>query len=560
MDYRTATDNPSTRAYYHRRFTALRNEFRESWAPHLAELKEYLAPYAGRHLSGDSESEANDGSKRGSAVYDDVPQSALSVLQGGLQSGLTSPARPWFRLATQDEELNSRPDVKQWLYTVEERMRAVFNRSNIYNATHEMYGELAVFGTSATLLEFDFRNVIHATVFTAGQYYLDVNDRGQVNTFTRRYYMTAEQIVRAFGEDRASPGVRQAYRGGATQRFPVIQFIEPNDDDRVSLDGFHKPWRSIYWEDGSDTATFLRVGGYEEFPVLSPRWNIIADDVYGTSLGMRLLADVKMLYDMQRCSLVATHKAISPPIAAPSGQKTEMINSIPGGITYEVDAGTLRPLHTVDLRLDFLEAKINNVKDAIRQGFFNNLFLMLASMDRRQMTATEVAERHQEKLTLLGPVLARLHTELLDPLIDRTFGILLRTGALPPPPEELSGADLRVEYISILAQAQKMIGLTGLQQTLGFAGNLAAVDPTIMDVVNLDRAMYHYADYSGTPPDILRDPEEVAAIRQQRAQQAQAQQMAEQGATMAQGAKVLSEASLGENNVLSALMGGRGRV
>lgn len=548
-----------TKEYYHQRFTDMRNEFRRSWGPHLQEIKDNLMPWNGRHLQGNDSTETNDGGKKQSYIYDDVPQSSLGVLAGGMQSGLTSPARPWFRLATSDADLNEVPEVKQWLYEVEELMRAVFNKSNVYNATHQIYEELAGFGTAAVLIEEDAQDVIRAKVFTAGQYYLAINARRTVDVFAREFYLNTKAMVDTYGKDRVSEGVRAAWKSNSMlQLFPVVQIIEPNNDDKVKLDGFgNKPWRSVFHEPMGKTEDFLQVKGYFEFPVLTPRWATVAADVYGHSLGMRMLPDIKMLYDFQKKYLVALHKQIDPPLQAPSGMKSEQINSIPSGITYTTGAQGvgLTPLHETNVRLDFLDNKIAVTQEAIRNGFFNRLFLMLANLDRTQMTATEVAERHEEKLIMLGPVLERLHTELLDPLIDRTFGIMERAGMLPPPPEDIGGLELKVQYISILAQAQKMIGTAALEQTAAYVGNLAATDPEVLDTFNSDAAARHYADFIGTPPDVMRTPQQVAARRQERAAAQNMQQGVEMANTAAQSAKVMSEADLGGNTALSALMG-----
>lgn len=552
----------TARQYYNIRYSALKNEFHRTWAPHLQEIKDNLMPWNGRHLTGTDATEINDGDKKQSSIYDDVPQQALGVLAGGMQSGLTSPARPWFRLATPDSDLNAYPPVKMWLYQVEELMRHTFNKSNVYNSTHEIYKELAGFGTAACLVEEDLENVIHCKVFTAGQYFLDTDSKRRVNTFVRRFFLTTRQMVDTFGRDQVSVAVKSNWDNDAMEvRHAVIQFIEPNDNDRVKLDGFKKPWRSVYYEPGAPGDEFLRVGGYDEFPVLAPRWETVAEDVYGHSLGMRMLPDIKMLYDLQKKYLIALHKQISPPLVAPSGMKTEAISSIPGGVTYEIgatDSPGLRPLHDVGVRLDYVDQKIQQVQQAIRGGFFNQLFMMLANLDRTQMTATEVAERHEEKLIMLGPVLEQLHTELLDKLIDRTFGIMLRNGALPEAPPEIAGVDLKVQYISILAQAQKMVGTTGIEQTMAFAGNMAAVNPQVLDKVNFDRTLEVYADFTGIPPDLLNTDEAVAMIRQQRQQAMAAQQAAVAAESVSASAETLSKADVGGNNALTALLGGLG--
>jgi len=553
----------TSRQYYALRLNKMKSDF-QSWRNHLEEIKDYLMPWNGRGLTSDSAAEVNDGDKKQSNIFDHVPQSALSVLAGGMQSGLTSPARPWFRLATPDPDLNDFPPVKEWLHSTEERMRTVFGRSNFYDMTHMMYFELGGFGTACASLEFDFETVIRARTFTAGQYYLEMNQRRQVDTMARVIYMTAKQMVEKFGKENVSQSVRKAVEDATpAQRFKVVQFIEPNDDDFAPAGNlqFSKAYRSVYYEPDEPEGEnkFLGVGGFDEFPILAPRWNVTAEDVYGHSLGMDLLPDIKGLYAMMKQYLQALHKIVNPTLVAPDGMKDEHISTVPGGLNFEPSAGQgqgLRPVYEVNLRLAELMQMIQEARSGIRTGFFNDLFLMLSQMDRSQMTATEVAERHEEKIIMLGPVLEKLHSELLDPAIDRTFGIMLRNGLLEEPPEELAGAELKVEYISILAQAQKMVGTAGLEQALGFAGNLAGVHPEILDKIDFDKTIEHYFDFVGVPPDMLREQDEVDAVRQARAQMQQAQQMAETVETGANSAKLLSEADTQGPNALNALMGG----
>ena len=169
------------------------------------------------------------------------------------------------------------------------------------------------------------------------------------------------------------------------------------------------------------------------------------------------------------------------------------------------------------------------------------------STDTR-MTATEVAERHEEKLLMLGPVLERLHNELLDPLIDLTFDYMAEAGLLPPPPPELQGMDLNVEFVSMLAQAQRAIGVNGIDRYVSSLMAVANAKPGILDKLNEDRLADRLQDHLGVDPDLIRSDEEVAAIRQARAQ---AQQQQEQAAMMQQAAttaqKLASTDTSGQN-------------
>jgi hypothetical protein len=183
---------------------------------------------------------------------------------------------------------------------------------------------------------------------------------------------------------------------------------------------------------------------------------------------------------------------------------------------------------------------------------------MISEMERSGVTATEIDARREEKLLMLGPVLERLHHELLDPLIDRTFAIAQRAEILPEVPEALSGHEVQVEYISMLAQAQRAVAIGGIERVVGFIGQLAGIDPQVLDKLDRDQAVDEVAKAIGAPPHIIRSDKEVEALRAERAQAqqaAQAAQQQQQGMMQAvQGAKLLSETDTGGKNGLTDVM------
>jgi hypothetical protein len=267
-----------------------------------------------------------------------------------------------------------------------------------------------------------------------------------------------------------------------------------------------------------------------------------------------MIGDVKQLQLQEKRSAQAIEKMVNPPMVGPPELRNAKASILPGDITYinQRDAASgFRPAHEVNFRIAELEQKNQQIRQRISRVAYEDLFLMLASSDRREFTATEIAERKEEKLLALGPVLEQLNQDLLDPLIENTFNIMLQQGLLPEPPEELQGMALKIEYTSIMAQAQKAIGISGLDRFIQFTGNLAQVQPEVLDKVDADEAIDLYGDMTGMPPTLIRDDDKVAAIRQQRAQ-AQAKQAAAENAQMtAQSAKTLSETNM--NNPDSAL-------
>lgn len=529
------------------------------------ELQEYINPWSGVGLMSDSTSsdDLEDGGVKDTHILDPTATFALEVLAAGMQSGLTSPARPWFRLGLADDEVKERPNVKRWLYHVENGMRYMFSRSNLYQGLHHTYKELGNYATGAIGLFENYDRVIHCRPFSVGEYRIGLGPDLRVDTFIHYAWMSARQIVGKFGIDRVSRQVKEAYENNKSENtFKVVWLVEPNDDRLELKDILDRPFRSIYWENDVKEGenAFLEIGGFESFPTMTPRWDVLSSRTYGSGPGHKARGHVKMLQKMQEKSLIALDKEIDPPLAGPAALKSTMINTMPGGVTALDELSSqhgLRKMYDVRPDMASLEYKIQGVQQQIRQAFYNDLFMMLASMPtNKNMTATEVVERHEEKLIMLGPVLERLHAELLDPIIDRAFLIMLRNDLVPPPPEEIRNQEIKVEYISILAQAQKMVGVSAVNQFMGYVGSVAGVRPETLDKVDLDQSVDVFADLTGVPPSLVVPDDKVAVIRAKRAEAQQAKEMAESIPPMAKSAKDLSEANLEENSALRALLGG----
>lgn len=537
----------------------LRSE-RESFMPHWRDLSDYVMPRRARYTI----AERNKGDRRNKKIIDSTATLAMRNLMAGMMSGLTSPARPWFSLTTPDPSLGEFGPVKTWLDDVTKRMRTIFLKSNLYNALPLLYCDQGLFGTSAMAVLEDDQDVIRCYSFPIGSYCLAQSHRHTVDTFVREYAMTVRQLVQRFGLENCSRSVQDQYNNGNYETWiDVAHMIHPNEEyNPEKLAAKYKRFASCYWELGSDEeGKFLDESGFDEFPVMAPRWNLTGEDVYGHSPGMDALGDVQQLQAMQRRMIQSIDKMVNPPMVAPTSMQNKKASLLPGDITYvDTTQGStgFRPAHEIRMPLQELSVLVGETQNRIKRCFYEDLFLMLANSDRRQITAREIEERHEEKLLMLGPVLERQNEDLLDPLIDRTFAIMLRRGEVPPPPPEISGQELKVEYISIMAQAQKMVATSGLERFVGFVGNLAAAKPDIADKLDFDQVVDEYSDMLGVPPKIVRPDEEVAKIREGRAQAIAAQQRAEQLQQVAQGAKLLSETDMGNDSALARLTAGGG--
>lgn len=542
---------------YNKRLEALRSES-SSFVAVWRELSDYHLAHRGRFLTSDR----NKGHKRNTKQYNNTSRLAARTLASGMMAGITSPARPWFRLAPPDPSLAEKTAVRQWLHDVMTIMYSVYSQSNTYNSLHMLYSELGVFGTGAMGVFDDFENVIHCRPYTIGSYMLGANGQNEIDTMYREYEISVAQAVKQFGLQNCSPAVQNQWKNGNTESWvKVVHVVEPNDDrDNSSPLARNMPVRSVYYEaDRKDSSNqYLKQSGFRQFPILTPRWDVTGEDVYAVDCpGMTALGDTKALQLGERRKYEALDKLVNPALQGPASMKNKVKNSLrPGEIVWMDKAGdSLSPIYgNWKPDLNAMMALNQEAEMRIKRAFYEDLFLMLANTDRRQITAREVAEKHEEKLLMLGPVLERLHTELLDPLVNLTFEKLQANGVLPPPPPELEDIELRVEYVSVLAQAQQLVSVGTIERLAGFSGQLASIWPEARHKFDAMQAIDDYAEALGTSPDVVRSDDDAQRLAAEEAQAAAAAQGVEQGKTLADTAKAASETDLEGDNALSTVM------
>jgi hypothetical protein len=523
---------------------------------HWEELASYLLPRSGRFV----QSDRNRGERRHNSIYDNTGTRAVRVLGAGMQAGMTSPARPWFALKAANKELNKAEPVRLWLSEVTQLLRDVFARSNTYRALHAGYEELGVFGTSAKLMDADFDSIIHHTSLTAGEYCIAVNGKGEVDTLYRECDKTVYELVALFGRDACSTTVQNLYdRGALDQWVPVIHAIEPRTARDPSVPGpKNMAWRSCYFEAAAPKGQYLRDSGFKRFPGLVSRWAVTPGDIYGTSPAMDALGDVKQLQHEQKRKAQAIDYQTMPPLQAPMAMRSSMVDMVPGGITFADAAspsGGIKSLFEARLDLSHLLLDIQDVRERVNAAFFADLFLMLAnSSDTTQRTAAEIAERHEEKLLMLGPTTERQHNEELQPLVEGAFQYLVEAGVVPLPPQELAGMELQVEYTGLLAQAQRAVGINSVDRFVGSLGVIAGLKPDVLDKFDADEWADVASDMLGVDPSLIVADDKVQLIRQQRAQQQAALQqsaMVNQAADTMQ--KLGSTPTTGDNAAAGAV-------
>lgn len=544
-------------------FEQMKTEY-DQWVPAWKELAQYIAPTSG---SFEEDAKTKQGRKVDpKLVVDNTAARAVAIMAAGMMSGLTSPSRSWFELTIDMAPKEMSQNVKKWLYDVKQIIERVFAKSNLYAVLHNFYEEIAVFCTAGFVVEEDVNTVIHCRPLTIGEFMIAQNQHGKVDVYARQFYMSVRQLVLEFGEEHLPHNIRQQYANKQyTQLYKVRHIILPNEARKRVPGNKNMPFASFYWLEGQNK--FLRQSGYEDFPVIASRWEIKRpSDNYGRGPGWMVLSEVKMLQKMQKRKLVALDKSTDPPLMVSNKVQGE-INLLPGGITRYGDAtdAAVKPVYQIQPDFKSLEYCIAQSQQQIKEQFFADMFLMISNVDAGKMTATEVAERAQEKMMVLGPVLERLKNELLDPLIERAFNICQRAGLLPPPPEEIRGRELQVSYISMIAQAQKATGLNTIRQAVQFAAELAQIqaggqNSDVLDNVDFDGALREGIAAIGATPKMVHAEEDVANERQNRAQQQAAAMQQAQMAAAIKSAKTLADTPLNTGSALDVLAQQQGEV
>jgi hypothetical protein len=542
-------------------------ESREDFEPHFEQLEKNFMPRRGAFSTDPAGKEkSNRGKMINSSILDSTPILARRTLQSGLQAGVSSPSRPWFRLQPLDPDRRERTSVKLYLAKAEYEMRRLMDRSGLYNMLHTGYGDLGVYGAEVAIIENKGETDLRGIELVPGSYWIGMSDDETVDTLYREFGMTINQIVGKFvykGRRYGDPDwsivptrLKEMYDKGDIAKTEVVsQLITPRRDrDPTRSDKANKPIASNYWLKDDDHSVgargVLSDDGYDENPISASRWNAVGYEPWGYSPAMDALPDVKELMAKRRDYAELLRRLNRPPMNAHSDLRNSKFSLLPNAVNFMADPSKgLVPAYQVNPQLGPLAEDIQMSKNAVWSAMYGDLFMMISQLDRRQITATEIDERREEKLIALGPVLERLHHEKLRPLVQRLFMRVLRSGVLGDPPEELRDQDIEVDFVSMLAQAQKAVATGSMERLAGFVGNLSAVLPDVLDKFDADQSVDEYADMLGTPPGVVRSDDAVAELRKARQQKIDAAEALEAAGSMAQtaqhgaqAAKVMSEA------------------
>lgn len=491
---------------------------RINWDEYWEDLAEFFIPNKdnvyGYKLTGE---------RKFNRLFDSTSVHAVEMLSSSLHGMMTNSASVWFGLTTGRQDLDQDKEVAQYLQTCVRIITDTLNSSNFQEEIHETYLDLVGIGTTVLSMEEDDDAALRFKSSPIYETYIGENEKGEVDKLWKVRKYTLEQIRDEFGDDLLKEHVDlqldfQSDRC-RDKKYEVIFEILPERDDEGSKTG---KWLGRWVLRKPEFV--LKESTYHSWPFAVPRWTKLNSEVYGRSPSMKCLPDVKMLNSVMKATIRGLQKTVDPPLMVPDNGFLLPIKTSPGSTNFyrtgmkdriEPFPNAARP----DIGEDFMES----IRQRIRETFFID---QLQLINQRDMTATEVMQRTDERLRFLGPILGRLNNELLKPIIDRVFEVLDRQGKLPDPPQKLEGlAELKINYTSQIAKAQKTGEANVLMKVLQAAGPIVQSQPDVMDNFDGDGTIQYLSTLFGLPHEMLRDMKVVKEVRQQRAQ---AQQQAAQ--------------------------------
>lgn len=450
---------------------------------------------------------------------------ANEQLASALHGMLTNPSNVWFGLSVGDTRLDKTVEVKKWLQEVTRIMLETMNYSNFQTEVHEVYLDLGSFGTSVLRIEEDEELGVRYEARPIYEAYIAEDYRGVVDTVSYEYKKPIREIAQEYGIENFDDDMKNILQRDDNHEITVIHLVKPREQYNPRLKTpSNKPFGS--WHVVKNHSVVLKESGFDELPYVIPRWTKTSAEIYGRSPAMTALPDIKLANEMHKSIIRGAQKSIEPPLLAPDDGIVLPIRSTPGAINY-YRAGSrdrIEPMQT-GARPDIGEGIVRDVLQRIRECFYIDQ-LQIPVADRQ--TATEIMQRREEQLRYLGPILGRMHFEFLRPLVNRTFNIMARKDMFPPAPESIQGRELRVQYTSQIARAQKTAEAENFTRVFGLVAPLIETKPEVLDLYNGDAIVRDIHDQFGLPAEYLLGERNVAQMREQRQQQMEEQQQMEQ--------------------------------
>ncbi|MBR1617090.1 hypothetical protein IJ670_02960, partial [bacterium] len=500
--------------------------------PDLQELSDYFMPRSTQFIARNVRRPIVKSKK----IIDSTPLIALRNFSSGMMSGATSPTNRWFKTTISNTELANDYYLKNWCSTQEEVTRDILSASNFYQSLPEVYKQLGVFGFCAVAIEPDFENVVSFRVLPVGSYYYSKNSKGKVDCFCRVYMESAKNLADNF-KDNCPEEIIEASISSPLKLFEVIHFVEENKYyKKKRLNSRFSKYVSVVILPSKKK--FLSIKGFDKFPYVVFESSSSSDiDYPQESNGINALADVKQLMTMVKEYAKAVKKIVCPTYKGPASLKNKKLADVPGAFIEEDENGRgISPVYEVNPRVLELKQEKDELKNAIKEHFYNDLFAMILSTARTSRTATEVNELKEEKMVLLSPLLEQIHCALRQ-ILKWIYDEEIKVGIIAPLREEYKDYRIEIEFVSSLAQAQKISNISSMERFTTFVSNISnAIDPVLKSKLNGEKIIEDYANFANISPTQIVSSDELEKIRKEIDQkQSQLQQLE----TIKQGSQII---------------------
>jgi len=525
------------------KFIALYRELQQRkglYNSHLEAIADVLLPRRGGFTQFEIE-----GDRLHDEIFDNTGQQAAR----GLANTIGTILRPerFFFIRAEDDDLNESDEALFWMSRAEERMFRAFEnpRSRFKQALAEADLDLVTFGTACVYAgeRSDLRGLNFHALHLKDVFFTTDSD-GRVDGLIRRHNMTARQARQFFG-DKASSVVKKAEKDNkpSTEKFEHIHVVMPRDERGIELSKQH-PYSSV-WIEVSESE-ILTEGGFAEFPFAVPRWDTTSGEDWGRGPGQIALPDANMLQAMDETLLTAGQKAAEPPIFAPDDGTLNAANTFAGGISYydselakalgRIPIGPMETGARVDIGIEMQRDR----RDQVKAAFFKDVLNL--PTEGPEMTATEIIQRKEEFIRIMGGAFGRLESEYTAPIVERSFNIMLRAGAFNPIPGALMGRNIRFEYESPIKKVRLQAQAVAARAWRDDLMLMAELAPEVLDNFDPDAYAKFQHEAGAIPIDLMRPANQVQAIRQQRQEDLEAQRKAESMMQLAQGGKDAAKA------------------
>ncbi len=512
---------------------------RYNWEGHWQDIRQLV-----RTTTSDFNRQSVQGDRRTEDIFDATAPWALEQLAAHLNASLSSDTDRWAQIGLDDIGLNDlNPEQLAWCEGVTDRIFKEYTRAevNLAASKSEVYLDVGGFGTGVLYQDWDWEGRhVRFRAFPLADCYALEGSNGMIDTLFRQVKWNKRQILQEFSRpDDNIPKKLTDLPDDDAKMFTVIHCVYPRKDMKYGPAARNKPFASVWCI--VEFKECLRESGFDEFPYHVPRWSKLAGEQYGRSPAMVCLPAIKMVNTMKKVTIKAAQKLVDPPLIVPDDGFMMPIKTSPGSLIFKTagQEDTIQPLNTQgrpDIGLEMMAEE----REQILKAFYVDWIIRQKKKERQ--TAAEVHDDRNEMLRQMGSILGRIMTEFTSPLFIRTFNLLNAAGQISPAPVSMTGRKLKLFYISPAAKALESSKASNIQAFTQDIVAMAQVNPEVLDAVDTDVYAQEMAKYRDVTRKIIRTPEAIAALREQRQKAKAAESMATVGRDSAAAIKDLSVA------------------